>query len=240
MVAFLFPPTLGGPPVASPSWSRLHVRGRPHRTAGSVRDAGARLVCGSTDCGRIAYVNPKPVVGVIATSADGARVLLVRRSGGPRAGTWGFPQGFLEAGEPAAAGAAREAAEEAGAAVRVASLVGVYDVLGAGQLLVVYRGVVAEEGAVGVGRGAAGEVDSAAMVDWADIDWDALSFVTVGWALRRVLADIRGTTGGDGEADNAEQRVGVQCGVKSLDGEWVDALPFELDAAAVRAAAGGY
>ncbi|KAK1858782.1 hypothetical protein I4F81_001382 [Pyropia yezoensis] len=218
MVAFLASPSPVGPPAAASSRSRLR----------------SRLVCGAPDCGRVAYVNPKPVVGVVATSADGRRVLLVRRAGGPRAGTWGFPQGFLEAGEPAAAGAAREAAEEAGAAVRVGSLVGVYDVLGARQLLVVYRGVVAEEGAVGVGRGAAGEVDAAAMVDWDAIDWGGLSFVTVGWALRRVLADIQGSPEGGG------QRGGVQCGVKSLDGEWVDALPFELDAAAVRAAAGGY
>jgi len=31
----------------------------------------------------------------------------------------------------------------------------------------------------------------------------------------------------------------VQCGVKSLDGEWVDALPYELAVGDVDAAAGG-
>lgn len=63
------------------------------------------------------------------------RVLLCRRAIEPRLGKWGFPQGFMELGESARGGAARESQEEAGAFVVVGPLLSVYNLPGQVQLL---------------------------------------------------------------------------------------------------------
>ena len=97
-------------------------------------------------CGTIAYTNPLLVVGAIITDvdvfADGSssssnrgggnsrsscngttarkpRVLLCKRSIEPCKGAWTLPAGYLELGESAAAGAARETWEEARARVEI-------------------------------------------------------------------------------------------------------------------------
>ena len=62
-------------------------------------------------------------------------MLLCRRAIEPRLGKWGFPQGFMELGESARGGAARESQEEAGAFVVVGPLLSVYNLPGQVQLL---------------------------------------------------------------------------------------------------------
>ena len=57
-----------------------------------------------------------------------AELLLTRHSArGPRPGTWTLPGGGVEHGEPPAAAASREVAEETGLGVRVGDLLGVHD-----------------------------------------------------------------------------------------------------------------
>lgn len=82
-------------------------------------------------CGTIAYTNPLLVVGAIITDVDALdttqkgekkikpRVLLCKRAIEPRKGSWTLPAGYLELGESAAEGAARETWEEARARVEI-------------------------------------------------------------------------------------------------------------------------
>lgn len=93
------------------------------------------------ECGFIRYVNPLVVVGVVAAAPDG-RVLLCKRAIAPRSGCWTIPGGFMECGESMDAGAAREAAEEANARVKVTSLLAVLSVPRISQVHVWHRGVL--------------------------------------------------------------------------------------------------
>ena len=61
--------------------------------------------------------------GGVVRDADG-RLLLVRRGHAPGAGQWSLPGGRVEAGETAAAAAAREVREETGLVVAVGEQVG--------------------------------------------------------------------------------------------------------------------
>jgi 8-oxo-dGTP pyrophosphatase MutT (NUDIX family) len=112
-------------------------------------DTHERLVC--PDCGYVEYDNPKIVVGAVCTWED--RILLCRRAINPRKGFWVFPAGYLELRETTAAGACREAREEAGVEIEIDHLLAVYTTLEAG------------------------------LFRWDEIPWDDLAFPTVRWAL---------------------------------------------------------
>ena len=82
-------------------------------------DHRARVVC--QDCGHVVYSNPKVVVACVlldtsittsSSSSSSPRCLLGQRAIAPRAGYWGFPQGFLEHGETTREAAVREVQEE--------------------------------------------------------------------------------------------------------------------------------
>ena len=73
-----------------------------------------RAVC--QDCHNIVYSNPKIVVACVILTDDAEhQCLLGQRAIEPRAGYWGFPQGFMEDGETSRQAAVREAVEEMGA-----------------------------------------------------------------------------------------------------------------------------
>ena len=67
---------------------------------------------------------PKLMVDVVIPSDEG--VVLIRRGSEPFEGQWALPGGFVEVGETVKEAAVREAAEEAGLAVEISHLVGVY------------------------------------------------------------------------------------------------------------------
>ena len=71
-------------------------------------DEHERKVC--SHCGFIDYVNPKVVVGAVATWED--KILLCKRAIDPRIDYWTLPAGFLEKEETTEPGAVREAWEE--------------------------------------------------------------------------------------------------------------------------------
>ncbi|KAF5474044.1 hypothetical protein F2P56_005985 [Juglans regia] len=76
-----------------------------------------RAIC--TVCGKIAYQNPKMVVGCLIEHDN--KVLLCKRKIQPSYGLWTLPAGYMEIGESGAEGAIRETWEEANAEVEVLS-----------------------------------------------------------------------------------------------------------------------
>ena len=99
-------------------------------------DNRLRHVCPA--CGTIHYQNPKIVTGCIPEWED--RVLLCKRSIEPRYGLWTLPAGFMENGETAQDGAAREAEEEARARVGVAELFSLFNLPHIDQVYMIFRG----------------------------------------------------------------------------------------------------
>lgn len=95
---------------------------------------------GCPACGFIRYANPKVAAGVLVER--NGQLLLVRRNHEPAYNAWSFPSGFVDAGEVVEAAAAREVQEEAGLAVRVERLLGVFSGYGSEVVFVAYTGSV--------------------------------------------------------------------------------------------------
>lgn len=103
---------------------------------------------------------------------------MCRRAIEPRRGFWVVPGGYLETGETAQAGAIREAWEEAQARISIERLLAVYDLTHAGQVQLIYRGVLTDP------HMAPGEESlETALFGWDDIPWGELAWPTVRWAL---------------------------------------------------------
>lgn len=133
-----------------------------------------RLVC--VECGFINYENPKVVVGSVCTW--GERILLCRRAIDPRKGFWTIPAGYLELKETTAAGAEREAWEEARARIVIEDLLAVYNIPRLSQVQLIYRARLASP-AVEPGP----ESVEVGLFGWEEIPWDDIAFPSVHWAL---------------------------------------------------------
>jgi len=140
-------------------------------------DTHERDVC--ADCGFIAYQNPKIVVGSVVV-ADG-KVLMCRRAIEPRRGFWTLPAGYMELGETTEEGAAREAMEEAGAAIAIDGILGVFSVARIGQVQVIFRARFAHPGPPVFAAGT--ESLEVGLFAWDDIPWNEIAFPSVHWAL---------------------------------------------------------
>jgi len=144
-------------------------------------DDRRRLTC--PDCGFISYDNPKIIAAVVATWEG--RYLMCRRAINPRKGFWTVPAGFLELNETTAAGAAREAWEEARVSVEVTGLIGIYEIPRISQLYVIHSGrMTTPDHAPGP------ESEETRLVAWDDLPWDDLAFPSIRWSLERHRAGL--------------------------------------------------
>ncbi len=154
--------------------------GAPVTRAVPPGDSLHRHIC--TACNRIHYQNPKVVAGSIPLWED--KVLLCRRAIEPRHGLWTLPAGFMENGETTMQAAAREAMEEANAAVDNLRLYGVFNLPHIDQVYLMFRGYLRD------GKASAGEESLEVDLFAEDeIPWDELAFPVVHESLRLFFRD---------------------------------------------------
>lgn len=139
-----------------------------------------RAVC--PHCGHIHYVNPKLIVGCLATL--GERVLLCRRGIEPRYGLWTLPAGFMENGETAEAGALRETREEACAEAEIDELFAMYSLPSLGQVYLLFRARLKT-----AAFSPTAESLEVGLFAEHEIPWEQLAFDTVHQTLRHYFAD---------------------------------------------------
>jgi len=139
-----------------------------------------RFVCDA--CGTIHYQNPRLIAGCVPEWEG--KILICRRAIEPRLGYWTIPAGFMENGETLMAAAAREAVEEALAAVDVGSLLAIVHVTHAHQVHVMFRARLTRP-QFGVGS----ESLEVMLVEERDIPWRDIAFPSVDFALRRYFED---------------------------------------------------
>ena len=139
-----------------------------------------RHVCPA--CGVVHYQNPKLVVGCIPLCED--RILICKRDIEPRRGYWTLPAGYLENGETAAAGAARETREETGAEVVDLTPYRMYDIVHVSQIYFMF-----------LARLAAPEFHTTKessivkLVSHSQIPWDEIAFPVIRTTLEDYLED---------------------------------------------------
>jgi ADP-ribose pyrophosphatase YjhB (NUDIX family) len=140
-------------------------------------DDRERSMC--ANCGYVAYENPKIIVGSVVVADE--RVLMCRRAIEPRRNFWTLPAGFMELGETLEEGAAREAMEEAEAAITIEGILGVFSVARIGQVQVIFRARFTDPGEPAFRPGA--ESLDVRLFRWDEIPWDEIAFPSVKWAL---------------------------------------------------------
>lgn len=140
-----------------------------------------RNVC--TICGGIHYQNPKMVVGCLVEHEG--KILLCKRSIQPSCGLWTLPAGYMELGESAAEGAARETWEEALAEVEVTSLFAHLDIPLIGQSYIIFRAKL-KHPTFSPGP----ESLECALFRLEDIPFDMLAFSSIQVALRLYVEDV--------------------------------------------------
>lgn len=139
-----------------------------------------RYVCDA--CATIHYQNPKMVVGCIPEWGD--QILLCRRAIEPRYGLWTLPAGFMENGETAADGAARETLEEAGARVTIDQLYTFLNLPNISQIYVMFRGTMHD-----LDFAAGTESLEVKLFSEDQIPWKELAFRTIKVTLEKYFAD---------------------------------------------------
>jgi ADP-ribose pyrophosphatase YjhB (NUDIX family) len=148
-----------------------------------------RNVC--DNCGFVDYVNPKVVVGAVASWSDfgppfgshavpleQVRLLLCRRAIEPRREWWTLPAGYMELHETVADATRREAREEACADLELDAVLALYDIPKRSQVQIFHRArLITPEVAAGP------ESLEAELFGWDEIPWKALAFHSVSWVL---------------------------------------------------------
>ena len=143
-------------------------------------DTHERFVC--VACETIHYQNPKIVAGCIPEWED--KVLLCRRAIEPRLGLWTLPAGFMELHETTAQAAAREAMEEANAAVEIGDLYTLYNLPHISQVYLVYRARL-----LNLDYAPGPESLEVQLFHETEIPWEQMAFRAVTFSLQHYFAD---------------------------------------------------
>ena len=163
------------PVCAAPLESRLLKAGEP-----------LRLVCTSSSCGFVFYLDPKLAVGTVIRDAS-ERIVLVRRAIEPGYGKWVFPGGYVDRGEEVRAAAVREAREETGLDIRLDELIDIYSYAGRIPVIVVYAATM-----LGGCLACDDEGLEARFFEPGEIPWEELAFRSTREALEKCVgASIR-------------------------------------------------
>jgi ADP-ribose pyrophosphatase YjhB (NUDIX family) len=139
-----------------------------------------RLAC--SNCGFVAYVNPRLVVTTIPVTEDGD-VVLIRRGIEPGRGSWAQPGGFLEIDETVTEAAVRETLEETGLVVEPGEIVGLYTRLEAAVVVLAFEARI-----TGGAMAATAEALEVRPFRPEDIPWAGIAFKTTYYALVDWLA----------------------------------------------------
>ena len=151
-----------------------------------------RRVC--SECGFVAYLDPKLAVGTIIADGQG-RVLLIRRAIEPGYGRWVFPGGFVERGEEVREAARREALEESGLTVSLDYLLDVYSYPGRVPVVVVFAATRTGGRLSWDDEGLDGRFFAST-----EIPWNDLAFRTTHEAVRDYFARTAQMLRGDGRS----------------------------------------
>ena len=144
-----------------------------------------RLVCTSSACGFVFYLDPKIAVGTVIKMPDD-RIVLVRRAIEPGYGKWVFPGGYVDRGEEITLAAIREAREESGIEITIDHLINVYSYAGRTPIIVVYAATYVTGNLVVDDEGL-----EARAFEPHEIPWNELAFRSTNDALRDYFATVR-------------------------------------------------
>jgi ADP-ribose pyrophosphatase YjhB (NUDIX family) len=113
-------------------------------------------------------------------------ILMCLRNIEPRKGKWTLPAGFMELGETASEGAARETQEEAGALIEMQELFTVISVPAVGQVHLHYRAkLLSEEYSPGH------ETIEVRLFSEDDLPWDEMAFKTIKTSIKHFFEDAK-------------------------------------------------
>ncbi len=151
-------------------------------------DTKERAVCTSSACGIVHYENPLNVVGTIPYLEKNGKphILMCLRNIEPRKGKWTLPAGFMELGETASEGAARETIEEAGAQIEMQDLFTVMSVPAVGQVHLFYRAKLLSE-VYDPGH----ETIEVRLFAEDELPWDEMAFRTIKTTIKHFFEDAK-------------------------------------------------
>jgi NADH pyrophosphatase NudC (nudix superfamily) len=107
--------------------------------ATALEDSGPRERLRCPACGWTHWNNPTPVLAAVVECSDRGGLLLLARNAAWSGRMFALITGFMEAGETAAQGMAREVTEETALEVQQLDLIGVYDFQRMNQVIIAYH-----------------------------------------------------------------------------------------------------
>jgi ADP-ribose pyrophosphatase YjhB (NUDIX family) len=151
-------------------------------------DTKERAICTAESCKTVHYENPLNVVGTIPYLEKNGKlhILMCLRNIEPRKGKWTLPAGFMELGETAPQGAARETQEEAGAQIEMQELFTVLSVPAVGQVHLFYRAKLLSE-VYDPGH----ETIEVRLFAEDELPWDEMAFRTIKTTVKHFFEDAK-------------------------------------------------